>query len=125
MMRNVCAILAVVVMLACGGTAHAVAVNFFDDFDNYTAGADIIGQAGPPGGWAGWDNADAGAPISNAVSFSGANSVLISGANGTDLVHEFAGITRGLWEISAMQYIPAASTGNTFFIMMSQYTVGG
>ncbi|NQU23166.1 MAG: hypothetical protein HQ567_17955, partial [Candidatus Nealsonbacteria bacterium] len=127
-MRNVCAILAVVVMLASGSTPNVLAVDFFDNFDNYTVGDDIVDQdpGRLPGGWAGWDGFFvAGAPISDAVSFSGANSVLISGDNGTDLVHEFAGITSGRWEISAMQYIPAASTGNTFFIMMSEYTMGG
>jgi len=92
---------------------------FTEDFESYEAGSDLHGQ----GGWKGWDNtAAAGAPASSAYAYGGSNSVEIIGS--ADLVHEFD-ITGGTLELSAMQYIPSGSTGETYFILLNTYNDGG
>jgi hypothetical protein len=92
---------------------------FVEDFESYAADSTMHGQ----GGWKGWDNAaGATAPVTTAQAFSGANAVEIIGSS--DLVHEFT-VAGGIHEFSAMQYIPAGSTGTTYFILMNQYQDGG
>jgi len=92
---------------------------YYEDFDSYAAGSALHGQ----GGWKGWDNAPgAGAPASNAQANSGAISAEIAGA--ADLVHEFDLAGEDL-TISAMQYIPAGSTGESFFLLLNTYNDGG
>ncbi|MBN2131203.1 MAG: hypothetical protein JW741_17010, partial [Sedimentisphaerales bacterium] len=92
---------------------------FVEDFESYAAGTDLHGV----NGWKGWDNtASAGAPVSDAFAFSGANSVELVGT--ADLVHEFA-VSGDVVQFSAMQYIPAGSAGSTYFILMNQYGDGG
>ena len=114
---------AAAVVLAASAGAQA---SFFDDIENYTVDTNIIGQAGPPGGWEGWDlDPTITAPVRDEYAYSGSKSVEISSSNITDLVHQFSGMTSGLWQISAMLYIPSNSTGNTYFIVMDQYTAGG
>lgn len=97
------------------GVVVPVPVLFAEDFESYEAGSALHGQ----GGWKGWGgDAGAGAPASDAYAFSGTNSVeIISSA---DLVHEFD-FAGGVVELSAMQYIPSGSTGETFFILLNQY----
>ena len=85
-----------------------------DNFDSYSPGSQVVGQ----GGWEEW-GPGAGALVSSTQSRSTANSIDIVGA--TDLVHQYTGYTTGTWEYSAWQYIPSGTTGNTYFIMMSQY----
>ncbi|NQU20010.1 MAG: hypothetical protein HQ567_01910, partial [Candidatus Nealsonbacteria bacterium] len=117
-MRNICAILAVVVMLACGGTAPAV--DFFDDFESYAPGSDLHGV----NIWAGWDNTPgAGAPVSNLFASSPSNSVEIGG--GSDLVGSFSDATSGIWEFTTQVYVPSGGSGVNYFIMMSEYNHGG
>jgi hypothetical protein len=92
---------------------------FAEDFESYVVGSDLHGQ----NGWKGWDNTpSAGAPVSSAFAFSGANAVEVVGS--ADLVHEFA-VAGGAIRFSAMQYIPAGSTGSTYFILLNQYGDGG
>jgi len=82
---------------------------FLDRFDAYEVGSDLHGQ----GGWKGWDNtASAGAPVTDANSPVGANTVEILGSS--DLVQEFD-IAGGVIEFSVMQYIPSGTTGTTYF----------
>ena len=89
---------------------------FSENFESYAAGSAIHGQ----GGWKGWQGAaGAGAPVSNTVANSGANSVQILGSS--DLVHEFTA-AGGKWIFSLMQYCPSGSTGKTMCILMNQYT---
>ena len=107
-------ILAIIAMVALA-TSSAIAGPFFDDFDSYTAGTDIIGQ----GGWEGWNNdATVGAMVSDAVAFSGSNSLETAGM--TDVVHQFDAVG-GKWTVEAMQYIPGDATGSAWFILMNQY----
>jgi hypothetical protein len=109
--------------LIAAGTAQA-ATNWIEKFDSYANGSQAIGQ----GGWQGWgaDNT-VGGLVTNAHSFSGANSVRIFGTattagNYSDLVHQFTGYTSGVLLFSAWQYIPSTSlTGTSYFILMDNY----
>ena len=93
-------------------------VLFADDFESYAVGSDLHGQ----GGWKGWNNdAGAGAPASDAFASSGSVSVELIGS--ADLVHEFD-IAGGTWKLSAMQYIPSGTAGETWFILMNSYDDG-
>ena len=101
-------------------TSTGRAAEFFDDFESYSAGANIHGQ----GGWKGWDNdSAAGAVVSTAFAASGTKSVRVTGAS--DLVHEFSGATSGQWNFSLDQYIPSTSSGDTYLILMNKYRDGG
>ena len=93
-----------------------------DDFDSYTNGQFLDG--GPDdGGWKGWDNVTtAGAYVTNTQSYSSPHSVDINGA--TDLVHEYEGYTTGQWTYRCMQYLPTDFNGNSYFILLSDYTDG-
>jgi hypothetical protein len=93
----------------------ASAQNFSDDFESYAAGVSLHGL----GGWKGWDNAaGAGSPASGKYAYSGTKSVEIVPA--ADLVHEFTA-NGGMWEFSAMQYIPSGGSGEQYFILMNVY----
>jgi len=94
-----------------GGTAPL----YGEDFESYAVGTDLHGV----NDWEGWEGtAGAGAPVSDAGAVSGLNSVeIISTA---DLVKKLD-ITGGQVTLTAMQYIPSGTTGDTFFILMNQY----
>lgn len=93
----------------------AVAVaDWFDDFDSYTPGSQIVGQ----GGWEEWA-ANNGALVSDLYSQSPTNSVEIAPA--TDLVHQYDGYTYGKWVYTAYQYIPGTFSGTTYFILLNTY----
>ncbi len=86
-----------------------------EDFESYAVGTDLHGV----NDWEGWDGtAGAGAPISDAQAFSGLNSVEI--VSTADLVKKLD-ITGGSVTLTAMQYIPSGTDGDTFFILMNQY----
>lgn len=109
----------VAIVVLVGVCAVAPAADFFDGFESYATGSALHGQ----GGWKGWDNtAGAGAPASSAQAYSGSKSVEIVGS--ADLIHEFDA-SGGLWEFTAMQYLPSGTTGETFFILLNQYNDGG
>ena len=103
-------------VLAIVGICTVASANgFTEDFESYAAGSALHGV----GGWKGWDNTpSAGAPVSNAHTYSGSNSVEIGG--GSDLVHEFD-IAGGRWDFTIMQYIPSGTTGNNVFILLNVY----
>ncbi len=102
--------------LALAGLAHAA--NFSENFDSYAAGSQMHGV----NGWKGWDNNPAaGALVSSAKSFSGANSVAVT--NGTDLVRQF-NVVGGVWSFDAKQWISTGSTGQSYFILMNTYVDG-
>jgi hypothetical protein len=98
----------------------ALAMGWADNFDTYGNATQLHGV----GGWTGWDNTlAAGALTSNAFAQSPALSVDISG--GSDLVHEYTGVTSGTWRYRASMYLPASIvTGSTYFILMNRYTAG-
>lgn len=113
---KICATLAVIGALAVTGAK----AGFVEDFDSYANGSQMHGQ----GGWKGWDNNPAdGALVSSAQSSSAPHSVDING--GSDLVHEFDGLTSGSHVLTAQQYIPTASdSGTTYYILLNQYNDG-
>ncbi len=90
---------------------------FFEDyFDGYANGSNVHGQ----GGWKGWGNdSGGGATVTNAQASSLPHSINVTGD--TDLIHEFSGVTSGKWKVTARQYIPSGFTGESYFILLSQY----
>ena len=90
--------------------------NFTEHFDDYAPGSQMHGV----NGWKGWEvGAPAGAMVTNIRSHSPSNSLAVAGA--TDLVHEFSGMTRGQWTISAWQFVPPAFTGESYFIALNTF----
>jgi hypothetical protein len=93
----------------------SVASLFAEDFEAYAAGSDLHGV----NNWEGWEGtAGAGAPVSSAQAYRGSNSVEIIGTADLVKVLDFTG---GQITLTAMQYIPSGTTGDTFFILMNQY----
>lgn len=93
-----------------------------DNFDTYTNDQFLDG-GGDDGGWKGWDNDPAaGGYVRDDQYRSQPHSVEI--AEVTDLVHEFSGYTAGQWIFTAWQYIPDDFQGDTYFILLSDYTDG-
>lgn len=87
-----------------------------DNFDSYATNSSMHGQ----GGWKGWGNDPAATAFTrDTFALSTPNSVEI--VNVSDLVHEYAGYTSGVWEYSAWQYIPVSFTGESYFILLNRY----
>jgi hypothetical protein len=92
-----------------------------DNFDNYTSGQLLDGTA-DDGGWKGWDNvAGAYGTVTDAQARSAPYSDMITGPS--DNVHEFT-INSGTFDFIAWQYIPNDFSGETFFILLSDYLDG-
>ncbi|MCP4289157.1 MAG: hypothetical protein GY792_32845, partial [Gammaproteobacteria bacterium] len=92
-------------------------VDWFENFDSYAAGSEIIGQ----GGWEGWGgDPNAGATVTDTVSHSGPNSIDIVGPS--DLVHQYSGYTTGWWTYSTYVYVPSTFDGDSFFILLNTYS---
>jgi PKD domain len=120
--RKILVIGAFFLFLGASATLGASARAWTDNFDSYANGQFLDGGT-DDGGWKGWDNVpSSGAYVTNSQSVSTPNSVDVNGA--TDLVHEYEGYTTGKWIYRAMQYIPTDFTGNTYFILLSDYTDG-
>ena len=112
-MRKLSVIVTALALLSVCSLASAQAFN--EDFESYAAGKALHGV----GGWKGWGNAaNAGASTSDKYAYSGKISVNVTG--GTDLVQPFA-LNGGVWQFSAMQYVPTEATGETYFIILNQY----
>lgn len=96
--------------------------NWSDNFDSYQN--DQFLDGGPDdGGWKGWDNDPAaGAYVRDDQPRSAPHSVEIAGA--TDLVHEYTGCIAGQWTYTAWQYIPDEFSGDSYFILLSDYEDG-
>jgi len=97
-----------------------------DNFDSYATGTQLVGQ----GGWKAWDNsATAGtSSLLGSPAFSTPNSVRIYGVVGgaySDVVHQYAGYSSGVWRYSGKQYITGNSTGQSYFILLDKYVDGG
>jgi hypothetical protein len=89
---------------------------WLENFDAYATGSELIGQ----GGWEGWNGSGTvGALTSSTQARSPVNSVDILGD--TDLVHQYSGITSGVWIYTAWQYLPSSVTGNSYFIIVNTY----
>ena len=113
---TVCAMLAIAF-----SAGMAQAQDWFENFDAYDAGTEIIGQ----GDWDGWDSdGNAGATVSDAFALSPSKSLEILPSS--DLVQTFWAPFDGQWDIIARQYIPAdAVTGTQYFIALNTYSSGG
>jgi uncharacterized repeat protein (TIGR01451 family) len=76
------------------------------------------------GGWKGWANDPAATAFTRDLfAISVPNSVEI--VNVSDLVHEYTNADSGIWTYTAWQYIPAAFTGESYFILLNQYDDAG
>ena len=107
-----------ITLAVAGLCSTAAGQAFTENFDSYAAGTDLQHV----GGWKGWDGAaGASAPVSDAVAFSGSNSVEIIPS--ADLVHEFD-VAGGKWVFSTMLYIPSGTTGTSYFILLNSYDDG-
>lgn len=90
--------------------------NYFENFDSYTAGTEIIGQ----GGWEGWmGDPTTGALVDDDFSVSPNNSINIAGPS--DLIHQFSGYSSGQYVVTAQQFIPAGFAGKSYFILQNTY----
>ncbi|MDH4071087.1 MAG: hypothetical protein OEV30_11775, partial [Ignavibacteria bacterium] len=95
-------------------------VDFFDDFDSYTAGTALVVQNGTD--WDTWSNAPGGSEdplVSDLYSNSGSNSVVIIQNN--DAIRRHGDQTSGLWKVSFDIYIPSGKAG--YFNTMSDFDV--
>ena len=98
-----------------GPAPEPIGGDLVEDFESYAVGTDLHGV----NDWEGWEGAaGAGAPVSATFASSGSNSVEIIGT--ADLVKKLD-YGLGSLTLTAMQYIPSGTTGNTFFILMNQY----
>ena len=94
--------------------------NWSDNLDSYATNSSLHGQ----GGWKGWGNDPTyTAYTRDTQATSAPNSVEI--VSTSDLVHEYTGITSGLWYYTAWQYIPTDFTGESYFILLNQYDDAG
>ena len=92
-----------------------------DSFDTYTNGQRLDGTT-DDGGWRCWDNnTDAYGTVTDAQAKSTPYSDCIQAAS--DNIHEF-NITSGTFTFIVWQYIPSNFTGQTYFILLSNYTDG-
>jgi hypothetical protein len=95
-----------------------------DDFESYAVGQYLDNASDPAdGGWKAWDSDPAyGAYVMDIEVYDGEKSVEI--VDTSDLVHEYSGYTSGKWTYTAMQFVPEELSGNTYFIMLSDYQDG-
>jgi hypothetical protein len=95
-----------------------------DDFESYSVGQYLDNASDPAdGGWKAWDSDPAyGAYVMDVQVYDGEKSVEI--VDTSDLVHEYSGYTAGKWTYAVYQYIPEDFSGNTYFIMLSDYQDG-
>jgi hypothetical protein len=95
-----------------------------DDFESYPVGHYLDNASEPEdGGWKAWDSDSTyGAYVMDIEAYDGTRSVEI--VDTSDLVHEYEGYTAGKWTYTAYQYIPEEFSGNTYFILLSDYADG-
>jgi len=102
-----------------GAVGFANGQSMLDNFDSYTPGS-ISGQ----GGWEGWDGTSSLAgTVSTLQASSGAQSLQVVAGN--DTVRPFSGVASGLWTLSLQQYVPSASSGASWIILMNGYPATG
>jgi hypothetical protein len=130
--------MALIALTLCASVATAQ-FTWSDNFEAYNLGSlcsnAICANVGGSGGWAGWDNVDAGAAIvvdTTTAAFPGitpnSGSKMIEIGVAADAVQPFSlnypgtHPTSGLWEVSAWTYIPTgANTAASWFIINNQY----
>ncbi|NIW43647.1 MAG: hypothetical protein GWN30_02365, partial [Gammaproteobacteria bacterium] len=94
-------------------------VEFFDDFESYTAGTQLVAQNSIH--WTTWTNNPGSGEdpfVSDAFASSGSNSVVI--AQNNDLVKTLGQLTAGVWGMSFQVYIPSGKAG--YFNTLAGFT---
>lgn len=105
-------------VLTCVYSSASAQVLYFEDFESFSVGAPLHDVAG----WEGWyDSAGSATSVSERHAFSGTKSIEVK--SNTDTVQVFD-ITEGKWVLTAMQYIPSGTSGDTRFHMQNQYQNG-
>jgi hypothetical protein len=94
---------------------------FFENFDSYANGSNIIGQ----GGWQGWfGSVNPDAFVSNEQAASAPHSLRLTAPPAapaeSDIVRTH-NITGGKWEYTAKVYVPTGSVGTAYFILLNTY----
>jgi hypothetical protein len=91
-------------------TPVAPLVEFFDNFDSYTAGTRLVVQN--PTDWQTWTGPSGTGEdpfVTNVRAYSGSNSVVVVQNN--DFVKTFGSVTTGKWRMSFRMFIPPARAG--------------
>jgi hypothetical protein len=87
---------------------------FYDGFEDYSVGSDIVGQ----GGWEVWHLGGEHSDVSDETAASGSNSLKHRPLS--DVVQRFD-INEGIHYVSVMTYIPSQNAGVGFVILLNQY----
>jgi hypothetical protein len=96
---------------------------FFDNFDSYTAGTQLVVQN--PNDWTTWSNLPGSGEdpfVTDAQAYSGANSVVIVQNNDLVKVFDVAPLTSGMWKLSWQMYIPTGGAG--YFNTLADFAGG-
>jgi hypothetical protein len=98
--------------------APAATVSLIEDFDSLSVGSNMHDVDG----WEGWwGDAQWAAQVTDAVAYSGTNSLEIVGTR-DDLVPNWPVVDSGVYVLTVMQYVPATTTaGEMFFGPLSSY----
>jgi len=102
------------------GTSGGGGTPFFDDFEAYTAGTQLVAQN--PVDWDTWSGGGGTAEdpfVSSAFAYSGVNSVVVDGVAPNDFVRRHGDLTTGKWYMSFKFYIPAGQSG--YFNTMNEF----
>ena len=102
-----------------GHRLPAAPFTLLEDFDSLAVGTNMHDVDG----WEGWyGDASAGARVTDAVAYSGTNSLEIVG-NRDDLVSNWPEQTMGKWVLSVMQYCPSdkQTAGLMYFGILTAY----
>ena len=89
--------------------------DFFDDFESYADGSDIVGQ----GGWEVWYTGGTHATVSSEQA---RGKLSLRNIALSDIVHRFA-VDAGVWTFSVDTYVPSAplKVADGYVILMNQY----
>lgn len=98
------------------------AIIWADDFDDYDLGQFLDGTE-DDGGWECWDEDPAvGSYVVDTQASSSPHSVDIVASS--DTIHQFTGLTSGVYTLRAMQYVPDDLVGQSYFLLLSLYEHG-
>ena len=94
-----------------GSVPDVVETTLIEDFDSLAVGTNMHDVDG----WEGWDgDAQWGARVTDAVAYSGTNSLEIVGGR-DDLVPNWPEVTSGTYVLTVMQYVPATTTAGQLY----------
>ena len=97
-------------------------VEIFENFENYVEGEYLANQS--DGIWNTWSN-NPGSPedayVSDSLSFSGSNSLLLEGGGSTDIILPLGDYQNGIWNLSFKMYVPQGF--GAYFNLLHQYDI--